>query len=437
MSSGEDAGKSSGEQRKAKKPRVDASPASFRSPPVVPSPAPATVAPSASSSSKAPASPAAGAGAVGSEASYVLLLLGLPSALGEFELQRHFASCAPLQIGMLKDWASGQARGAACLAVASARAVKAALNPALSQIGGVRIRVCAAADSAAVEDGFDGTLSVGMRKQVEALQAKARAAVGSAAAAMLPAQTFRHLLLACDAGSAAAAVDEFCATAHSGTPKQPGALLASSLLKQRRLSGGDVWLGRVNGLPLPAAPAAHLRQLLDALDWSATPADGKLRGEMAEQSFKLGLSTKAWGKQNGPYKPFAFKAGMGVWDAASVTKKHKQLWEAASALIAAADPGYAWTSVQFNKNFRASRHRDDKDATHQVATAFGEYEGGELRVLGQDGITDVNTRDRFVRFDGRFEHEVLPYTGTRYSVIFFALAPPWAVDPSSTEEGQL
>ena len=70
-----------------------------------------------------------------------------------------------------------------------------------------------------------------------------------------------------------------------------------------------------------------------------------------------------------------------------------------------------------------------------MATAFGDYTGGELRVNGQDGIVDVNTRDRFVRFDGRYEHEVLPYEGTRYSVIYFMLAPPWAVDPSSTEEG--
>ena len=91
--------------------------------------------------------------------------------------------------------------------------------------------------------------------------------------------------------------------------------------------------------------------------------------------------------------------------------------------------------MQFNKNFRGSRHRDDKDATHQVATAFGEYTGGELRVHGQEGIVDVNTRDRFVRFDGRYEHEVLPYEGRRYSVIFFALAPPFAVDGTSTEEG--
>ena len=83
----------------------------------------------------------------------------------------------------------------------------------------------------------------------------------------------------------------------------------------------------------------------------------------------------------------------------------------------------------------AARHRDDKDASHQVAMALGDYEGGYLRVHGDRGVRDVNTRNRWVRFDGRYEHEVLPYEGTRYSVVYFQLEPPWDVDPTSTVEG--
>ena len=59
---------------------------------------------------------------------------------------------------------------------------------------------------------------------------------------------------------------------------------------------------------------------------------------MAEQSFKLGLSTKALGKNNGPYEPTAYIEGMGVWDGASVARKHAALWQAASELIAAVCP---------------------------------------------------------------------------------------------------
>ena len=75
-----------------------------------------------------------------------------------------------------------------------------------------------------------------------------------------------------------------------------------------------------------------------------------------------------------------------------------------------------------------------KDASHQVAMALGDYEGGHLRVHGTHGLTDVDTRNRWARFDGRYAHEVRPYLGTRYSIVYFQLVPPWDVDPTSLDE---
>ena len=51
--------------------------------------------------------------------------------------------------------------------------------------------------------------------------------------------------------------------------------------------------------------------------------------------------------------------------------------------------------------------------TWQVATAFGEYTGGALRVFGEDGIMDVDTKNRFVRFDGRCEHVYVLHVSAR------------------------
>jgi len=359
----------------------------------------------------------------GGEVGQVLLILGLPLDCSEQELQRHFGVCAPLQVSLLHDWASKKPRGAACLALTNDAAVARALDPKLTHFRAAnQLQVCDANSSARREDSFGGCSSPAMRTSRAALEARTSQALGS-----LPVSV-RHLLLCCEHSCAAAAVDEFCKTVSSGAVRNPLSLLLTTLLRHRRASGGEVWLGRVNGLPLPAAPVARLHRILEALDWSAMPAEGKLRGAMAEQSFKLGVSTKAWSRQNGPYERCAFKEGMGVWDATSVTRRHAEVWKAASELIAAIDPHYPWTSVQFNKNFRGVRHRDEKDASFQVATAFGDYTGGELRVHGQNGIQDVNTRGRFVRFDGRFEHEVLPYEGTRYSVIYFQVCAPSDVD---------
>ena len=47
-------------------------------------------------------------------------------------------------------------------------------------------------------------------------------------------------LLCCEAATARAAVDEFCNVLRSGQPKNPMGLLLTTLLRHRRLAGGDV-----------------------------------------------------------------------------------------------------------------------------------------------------------------------------------------------------
>ena len=131
---------------------------------------------------------------------------------------------------------------------------------------------------------------------------------------------------------------------------------------------------------------------------------------MAESSFKLGLSTKV-GAPSGPYGPFAFRPASSAWHAASQTRRHQTLWDAACDLAAEIDPAFHFTTVAFNKNFAGSRHRDEKDAGPQLAAAFGDYSGGELRVHGEAGAMDIDTRHRSVRpylcphHRRRYEHE--------------------------------
>ena len=70
-------------------------------------------------------------------------------------------------------------------------------------------------------------------------------------------------------------------------------LALQSLLRSRRADAGASWLGLARGRLLPDAPRQRMWDLLEGLDWAAMPNEGKLRGAMAERSFKLGLSTKA------------------------------------------------------------------------------------------------------------------------------------------------
>lgn len=156
---------------------------------------------------------------------------------------------------------------------------------------------------------------------------------------------------------------------------------------------------------------------------------------LKENAFSLGMATMKL-SNSGPFStPFAFRPGLGVWDGASVKKKHREIWDAAIEMLRSVDPEFNCTSIGFNKNFKGSPHRDEKDCGPQVATALGEYKGGRLRVQSQTGVIDVDTKNRWCRFDGRYEHEVLPFTGTRYSVIYYQLEPAYAVDLSTTVEG--
>ena len=191
-------------------------------------------------------------GEVGTDVSHLLLLVGLPADLSEYQLQQHFARSAPLQICLLHDWSSGLPRRAACLALSSRKAVASALLPEMSVVAGSCIRVLGMADAHHVEYGFIGSASSSMRQQVEMMEAKIRSASPAAICpASLSSTALRHLLLVCEKAAAHTACEEFVQVVRSGAPKNPGQLLASTLLRHRRIAGGQPWLGRVSGLPLP------------------------------------------------------------------------------------------------------------------------------------------------------------------------------------------
>ncbi|KAK3257993.1 hypothetical protein CYMTET_32943 [Cymbomonas tetramitiformis] len=346
-------------------------------------------------------------GSAVSDAEQRVVFLGPLGSEAANALLRHFGDCAPLSIHFLEDVA------AAAVELSSPAAVKLALQKTDFSLDGQKITVgtrCSSASDAA-EALVEGLPS----SQVSPRHMRF--------------STHTMELLAC-AGreGATVAIREYVRTASSsdGPVKNPDTLLRKILQREREnrallCTGTSLrWLGTVDGQPLPASKRAALLALLEALDWKAL---GNVRNPTGkgsikvENSFSLGMATNKL-EAKGPFStPFAFRPHMGMWNGLSVKKRHKEVWDAAIALLRSVDPEYHCTSIGFNKNFRGSPHRDDKDAGPQVATALGDYSGGCLRVYSQEGIIDVNTRDRWCRFDGRYKHEVLPFSGTRYRCI--------------------
>ena len=86
-------------------------------------------------------------------------------------------------------------------------------------------------------------------------------------------------------------------------------------------------------------------------------------------------------------------------------------------------PEFRFTSVQMNKNFPCPRHIDGTNVGESILVCLGDYEGGELIVENWEGHEKypVDNRNKMFRFNGaKYYHSVAPFTGTRYSLVFFS-----------------
>lgn len=100
---------------------------------------------------------------------------------------------------------------------------------------------------------------------------------------------------------------------------------------------------------------------------------------------------------------------------------------------------YQFTTICINKNYAAKRHRDKNNVGISVVKSLGDFTGGRLRYWSRDPgnlvvkDNDVHrldpndaewydVRERFRPVDGRCAHEVEPFVGQRYSLVFFTVS---------------
>ena len=77
-----------------------------------------------------------------------------------------------------------------------------------------------------------------------------------------------------------------------------------------------------------------------------------------------------------------------------------------------------YTSITLNQNYAAAPHRDKGNVGVSYLVAFGDYTGGELELLeGDKGLYDVRTP--LITDFSKVLHAVKPFTGDRYSLVFY------------------
>uniref|UniRef100_A0A6C0C4T1 Fe2OG dioxygenase domain-containing protein n=1 Tax=viral metagenome TaxID=1070528 RepID=A0A6C0C4T1_9ZZZZ len=106
--------------------------------------------------------------------------------------------------------------------------------------------------------------------------------------------------------------------------------------------------------------------------------------------------------------------------------RFKKLFYECKKLMKIHDPKFEFTTIQYNKNMRAARHVDGRNVGTSYIVGLGDYTGGELIVYDNakkpTGAVKNDLRGNFYSFNGsKFLHEVAPFKGERYTIVFFKI----------------
>ena len=102
--------------------------------------------------------------------------------------------------------------------------------------------------------------------------------------------------------------------------------------------------------------------------------------------------------------------------------KFRKLYRNTRLLLNLHDPKFKFTTIQYNKNQRAAKHKDGRNVGVSYIIGLGNYTGGELIVYDEDDKNPVkhNIRNKFYKFNGSTHfHETSPFKGERYTMVFF------------------
>mgnify|MGYP001298998194 CR=1 FL=1 len=163
-------------------------------------------------------------------------------------------------------------------------------------------------------------------------------------------------------------------------------------------------------------------KMLREMKWPKTARPNVLRkshvdaGFSGYEGFVLGIVTSWAGKgENAGYRK--------MLSMKTREPKYKKLFRESKKLMRLKDPKFKFTSIQYNKNHRAARHRDAKNTGISYIIGLGDYKGGELTIFDEYEKNPVNhdIKNKFYTFDGsKYPHETRPFKGERYTLVFYS-----------------
>jgi len=98
--------------------------------------------------------------------------------------------------------------------------------------------------------------------------------------------------------------------------------------------------------------------------------------------------------------------------------KYPEVYNQLKKLIKEIAPDFEYNSITVNKNFRCLPHKDKANIKPSLIIGLGDYTGGELNI--ENCLFDIKCNPLI--FNGSLlEHSTEPFTGTRYSIVFYSI----------------
>ena len=159
-------------------------------------------------------------------------------------------------------------------------------------------------------------------------------------------------------------------------------------------------------------------EMLRGLKWPTTERANVLRtGQTKYEGFALGLVTSWAGKgSRAGYKQ--------IISLKTREPKYNKLFRETKKLMKVRDPSFKFTSIQYNKNHKAARHRDAKNMGVSYIVGLGNYTGGELIIFDENEKNPKNhdIQNKFYAFNGSiYPHETATFKGERYTLVFYSI----------------
>jgi hypothetical protein len=99
-----------------------------------------------------------------------------------------------------------------------------------------------------------------------------------------------------------------------------------------------------------------------------------------------------------------------------------ELLLACERLINLVDPDFRFDCIQVNKDQQTAQHVDAYNEGPSYIVALGDFTDGELVLHYTDGNVDYKIKNNPLQFDGHIPHSTRPFSGSRFSLVFFRVS---------------